>query len=912
MKYIILEFLKKATALFTSAFMAMTGGIFAEKEPSEPERPSANSVTAYSEENADYSLTVDVEDEIHDISDLLFGIFFEDINFAADGGLYAEMVVNRSFEFTEIAANDALYGWNTVGGASAEVRTNAEDSLNANNPNYLVLSNSGDTPAGIGNVGFLDGMAIKENAKYNFSVYAKGIDGYNGGITVRLCSGGEAVAEGRINAVTSDWQKYELSFVSDKTDFENATLQVLADKGSVALDMISLFPDDTFKDRKNGMRKDLGEMLEELEPKFLRFPGGCVIEGYDYETLYNWKYSIGTGDDGLPLEFEGRYGDVAARKQGINLWTNVAATDDPYPCFMTYGLGFYEYFQLAEDIGAIGVPVINCGIYCQMRGKGPVDMNTAEFKQYVQDMHDLVEFCRGDETTVWGKVRVSLGHPEPFELKYICIGNEQEGEVYFERYQVFLDSFNAAKAENPELYEGIELIYSAGASDGTHGDNYLKSYEYAKDKLGDSAAAEDFAGATDQHYYNQPEWFLQNADYYDEANYKRAVAEMTDTIYGGGIQVFLGEYAARSNTLKAALAEAAYMTGLERNGDIVRMAAYAPLFGNLTATHWSPDLIWFNNHQVTGSISYYMQKLFSVNQGSKLLSSKLDGAKVEQKPLSGRVGVGTWYTSAEFDNVKVIDNKTGRILGSDKFSLPLNFWWNWEDVIDSGDFEIKNGKLVQTNVWMPYVETGKVAYFGFNEWSDYTYTVEATKLEGDEGFIIPFAVKDAQNCWFWNIGGWGNTISCLQEIENGAKTKMLETQKPCVIETGKTYELKVVVSGTTVKCYIDDVLYVDFDTAHEAESEAYQVASTDENGDIIIKLVNVTETSKVFAIDLGGAEVESTAIINQVAGDSLGNDNILGAKEDCIMEEFTVSGVSDKFNYTVPQYSVRSIRIKRG
>lgn len=910
MKYAIYQVLKKILAVLTSAFMAATGGIFAEKEPDEIERPAANSVTAYDSAAADYSLAVDVEDEIHDISDLLFGVFFEDINFAADGGLYAEMVVNRSFEFTELAANDALYGWNTVGGASARVEAGAEDALNENNPNYLVLSNSSNAPAGIENVGFLDGMAIGENAKYNFSVYAKDLDGC-GGVTVRLAVGGETVAEGRIEALTADWQKYELELTAGKTDFENTTLQVLIDGGSAAFDMISLFPDDTFKGRENGMRKDLGKMLEELEPKFLRFPGGCVIEGYDYETLYNWKNSIGTGPDGLPLEFNGGYGDVAARKQGINLWTNVAATDDPYPCFMSYGLGFYEYFQLAEDIGAIGVPVINCGIYCQMRGRGPVDTNSDEFKQYVQDMHDLVEFCRGDESTTWGKVRVSLGHPAAFELKYICIGNEQEGEVYFERYQAFLDSFNEAKKQNPKLYEGIELIYSAGASDGTHGENYLKSYEYAKEQLGNSYIAEDFAGATDQHYYNQPEWFLKNTDYYDEANYRRSVDEMTDTPYGGGIQVFLGEYAAKSNTLKAALAEAAYMTGLERNGDIVRMAAYAPLFGNLTATHWSPDLIWFNNHQVTGSISYYVQKLFSNNAGSKLLSSTLDGAKVEQKPLSGRIGIGTWYTAAEFDNVKIVSNETDKTLGSDKFSLPLNFWWNWENIYDSNDFEIKNGKLVQTNTWMPYTETGMVAYFGCDDWSNYTYTVEATKLDGDEGFIIPFAVKDSQNCWFWNIGGWGNTVSCLQQIENGAKSKILDTEKPCVIETGKTYNLKVVVSGTEVKCYIDDVLYIDHDTASNAEAEAYHVVSTDKNGDVIIKIVNVTETSRVFAVDLNGASVKSTALINQVAGNSLANDNILGAKEDCIMEEFTASGFSDKFNYTVPQYSVTCIRLEK-
>ena len=260
MKYVILNFFKKIIAVITAAIMTAAGGIFSEKEPAEPERPETNSVTDYSEENADYSLTVDVEDEIHDISDLLFGIFFEDINFAADGGLYAEMIVNRSFEFTDIAVNDALYGWSTVGNADAKVMSN--DSLNANNPNYLVLSNGNSAPSGIENVGFLDGMAIEENKEYNFSVYAKGLDGYDGAITVRLSVSGETVAEGKIDSITSDWQKYEISLVSSKTDFENTTLQVLIGNGSVALDMISLFPDETYKGRENGMRKDLGEMLE--------------------------------------------------------------------------------------------------------------------------------------------------------------------------------------------------------------------------------------------------------------------------------------------------------------------------------------------------------------------------------------------------------------------------------------------------------------------------------------------------------------------------------------------------------------------------------------------------------------------------------------------------------------------------
>lgn len=907
MKYALVSFLRKAVAAIVSFFTAVLGMIFPSQEPPVI-IPDANTVAAYDASVADYSLDIDAGNELYDISDLLFGIFFEDINFAADGGLYAEKIVNRSFEFTQIASGDELHGWSSVNGAELTVAKNADDKLNENNPNHLVINNTNAVFAGVQNRGFLDGIAVEAGEKYNVSFYAKGLDGYGGKVYVKILCGDAVLGQGEIASVTDEWQKYEVTLEASQTAYNGVTVAVLIDNGSVAFDMISMFPENTFKNRKNGMRKDLGEMLEALEPKFLRFPGGCIIEGYDAETAYNWKDSIGVGRNGEPLEFGGTYGDVAARKQGTNLWTNLSMTDDPYPSFMSYGLGFFEYFQLAEDLGAVGVPVINCGLYCQMRGQGPVDMYTPEFEQYLQDMLDLVEFCRGGADTKWGKVRVALGHEEPFELPYICIGNENEGQVYFERYQAFLDTFNAAKAENPELYEGIELIYSSGAFDATHGENYLPSYEYAKEQIGGNAA--DFAGATDQHYYNEPEWFLKNTDYYDPENYSRDVDGMTDSIYGGGLKVFLGEYAARSNTLKAALAEAAYMTGLERNGDIVRMAAYAPLFGNLTATHWSPDLIWFNNHQVTGSISYYVQKLFSTNTGTALLESKLNGALVEQKPLSGRVGVGAWYTVAEFDNVLVTDNKTGETLYSDNFAVNT-FAWNWNKAND-GKITVKNGTLINDATDMPYSLTGSVAYTGYDEWTDYTYTVEATKVSGNEGFIIPFAVKDHDNCWFWNIGGWDNTVSCLQQIENGIKSgKIIGTAKPFTAVEGKTYELKVQISGTNVKCYIDGELYVDFDTASKAEAEAYHVVSTDENGDVIVKIVNVTDSSKTVAVSVDNADVASTAKVSQVAGDSLANDNILGQPEDCKIEEFTVSGFGNRFNYTVPRYSVTVIRLQR-
>lgn len=910
MKYSILSFFRTVIATLTAFFMTLTGFFGSNKDPNE--EVIANQLTAFNTESADYSLNIDANEKIHDISELLFGIFFEDINFAADGGLYAEMVMNRSFEFTEVAADDELHAWSTVGNASCSViKNDSKNYLNENNVNFLAIKNDTSEKAGIENRGFLDGMSIVKDEHYNVSFWAKAPDGYGGKITAALSVNGERIAEASVSLVKSSsvWHKYELSLTSSVTAHEGVTLQILTDMGEVYFDMISMFPEKTFKGRENGLRNDLGTMLEELEPKFLRFPGGCIIEGYDEANAYDWKDSIGVDKNREPLLFNGTYGDVAARKISTNLWTDLFATEDRNPSFMTYGLGFYEYFLLAEDIGAVGVPVLNCGLYCQMRGRGPVEMYTPEFQRYIDDMLHLVEFCRGDESTTWGKVRIAMGHEAPFELKYICIGNENEGEVYFERYSAFLDAFNAAKAENPELYEGLELIYSAGTADGTRGGMYLPSYEYAKNELIEMGSTDisDFAGATDQHYYNDPIWFLKNADYYDEENYKRDFNGMTDSIYGGGINVFLGEYAAKSNRLEAALAEAAYMTGLERNGDIVAMAAYAPLFGNLTATHWSPDLIWFNNHQVTGSISYYAQKLFSVNQGTAVLQHDFTGAKIEQPAISGKVGVGTWYTTAEFDNLKVTDNNTGKTLGEDKFSIK-NFCWNWITPTD-GDWKIKNGKLGQTTTEMAYNNTGSVAYFGDDTWSNYTFTVEATKTGGAEGFLIPFGVKDTENNYFWNIGGWGNTRSAVQQVENNIKTEFLATGNDFTVETGRTYEIKLEVSGTVVKGYIDGVLQFEHDFANAAYAETYTVVSTDESGDVIIKLVNTTGETKTTAVNLGDAEFSQKATVQQLKGDSLNNDNILGAEEDCKIEEFEIDGVSSSFNYSLPAYSITVIRI---
>ena len=902
----ITELFRRALAAFMSILMCL--GIIPGKNINTGE---ANMITDYDTQKSDYQLSVDAGEQLYDISDLLYGIFFEDINFAADGGLYAEMVANRSFEFGSLAKGDEYYRWSDVGSSKNEVVVGDKDGgLNANNTNYVVVDNTSNAPAGIQNSGYLEGMAIKKGANYYFSVYAKGIDGYTGSVTVKLVAGDTVAASAVIPAVTQEWEKYEVALVSDTEATQNVYLQVLIENGKAAFDMVSLFP-ETYKG--HGMRADLAEKLAELQPKFIRFPGGCVIEGWNKETAYSWKDSIGVGEDGLPLEFNGKYGDVAARKYGTNLWTDIAATDDEYPDYMSYGLGFYEFFVLAEDIGAIGVPVITAGLYCQMRGRGPVDMNSDEFKGYVQDMVDLIEFCRGDENTTWGKVRASLGHKEPFDLKYIGIGNENEGEDYFVRYEAFLKRFLEEKEKNPELYEGLELIYSSGAADGTHSTNYFSSYVNAKNYIDKNGITiDEYAGATDHHYYNDPSWFLENADYYDSDNYKRDSEHMTDTLYGGAIGVFLGEYAAKSNTLKAALAEAAYMTGLERNGDIVKMAAYAPLFGDTTASHWAPDLIWFNNQTSFGSVNYYVQKLFSTNQGSALLSSKLSGAEIPMSDLGGKVGLGTWCTAAKFDNVKVVSNETGRTLGCDNFSIH-NFWWNWKK-LGGGSWEISGGKLVQPSVDYPgNTISGRSVMFGDDKWTNYTYTFEATKLEGAEGFFIPFLIEDENNMFLWNIGGWGNTRSALQRVRDGVKTDaLLGTVNDFRVEDGVSYKIKIEVNGCNIKGYIDGELQFDYTVDPGTNAEAYQVVSTDKSGDVIIKLVNVTGSNRTFAIDLAGmSSIGSTAKVYQVAGNDLSDENTLGDTQKCKMVEFTVDGVSESFNYTVPQYSATVIRISR-
>jgi alpha-N-arabinofuranosidase len=531
------------------------------------------------------------------ISPSMFGIFFEDINFAADGGLYPELVKNRSFEFSE-----PLTGWHEVLGFSkkgldppkGELSVRTENPLNPSNPHYLKVR-AYETGYGFWNSGFR-GIGVESGAEYRFSAYVR--SGGPKAIRFTLTDGsGHEVGSGKLEGFDDHWKRYE-TVVRTTATVQHAQLNIFVDEtGQVDLDMVSLFPVDTWKQRPNGLRKDIVQLLYDLHPGFLRFPGGCIVEGRQLATRYRWKTTVG---------------DIAQRQTIINRWNDEFDQRPAPDYFQSFGLGFYEYFQLAEDIGAQPLPILNCGMACQFNSSETAALN--QLDEYVRDALDLIEFANGPATSPWGKLRAQMGHPEPFHLTMIGIGNEQWGERYVERYKVFAA---ALKTQHPE----IKLVVAAGPlPSGEPFESMWSTWRTLK------------ADIVDEHYYMSPEWFLANTGRYD--HYDRS-----------GPKVFAGEYAAQTagmtrpdnrNNWKSAITEAAFMTGLERNGDVVQMASYAPLMAHADAWQWKPDEIWFDNLHSYGTPDYYVQKVFANNTGTRIV------------PVSPQADGGL-YTSASLD-----------------------------------------------------------------------------------------------------------------------------------------------------------------------------------------------------------------------------------------------------------------------
>ncbi len=846
-----------------------------------------------------FTLTATGE-ESYDISDNLFGIFLEDINRVVDGGLYAELIENRSFEYGSMAPTGGKHAWSADSSKNVtfDVIDGAADSscLNVNNTHYARVTNSANEPHGIYSTGFYKTIAVEKDAEYKFSFYARAVNGYSGKIYVSIESTSKTYAEGAIDAVSGEWHKYEVNVKATETSKTGLRAVVRLDAGTVDLDMISLFPKDTYKGRENGMRRDIAEIIEDLTPRFFRFPGGCIIEGQTLEYAYDWKASIGYG---LEFEINGEktVGDVATRPLQVDIWAGWDENDKPLtdnnPYYMSYGAGFYEYFLFCEDLDCEPIPVLNCGLSCQGRPhpSGPRP-GTEEFQRYIDDALDLVEFCMGDTDTEWGAIRAAMGHPEKFELHYLAIGNEQFGNEYNIRYAKFREAFNKAKEENPELYGDIKLIMANGLTSGST-DGW--------DAVAAAGGGTKLADSLDEHYYNEPTWFLMSENRYD--SYDR-----------NGPTVFIGEYAAKSNTSRAAIAEAAYLTSVERNGDIVELAAYAPLLANdsYSGWKWTPDMIWFNGTTVWGTPNYYVQKIYMNNQSDKIIPSELDGSNYSKlSSLTGRFGLGTWVTSAKFDDVKVVDNKTGDVLYSNDFSSGTKVEGS---TTVGGSFSVRDGALMQTNTGYPKNDvTGDVMYIGKTTWSNYTLTFKATKLGGGEGFIIPFAVKNSQNFFHWNIGGWGNTISALEFCESGGDRGLKSGQLPGTVKKftvrpNHEYEIKIVLNGYNIKGYIDNELMFDFDAA--SFRSIYSVIGEDEN-DIIIKLVNTSESKNTpIRIDISKISEFTGEVTAQkiMFGNKDAANNATSTPIKIREEKIEISPI---FDYTITKYSMVVIRIPK-
>lgn len=537
----------------------------------------------------------------------MYGIFFEDINYAADGGLYGELVKNRSFEFP-----DALMGWKAFG--KFEVKN---DGPFERCPHYVVLNYSGhnDAATGLQNEGYF-GIGIDKDEEYRFTVWAKTVSG-DANVEVSLVDEStmeehQEFATAELKVSGNEWKKYELILKSPKT-VQKANLRLLLKgKNGVALEHVSLFPKHTFKDRENGMRSDLAQALYDLHPGVFRFPGGCIVEGSSLEQRYQWKNSIG------PVE---------NRPLNGNRWLstfNYRLFPDYY---QSYGLGFYEYFLLSEDIGAEPLPVLNVGMACQFQNQNDPSAHVAvkDLQPYIQDCLDLIEFANGDVNTTWGKKRAEMGHPAPFNLKFLAVGNEQWDDLYYERLRPFVKAIKAK-------YPNIKLIGTSGPD--SEGEMFEKGWKAMKELKAD---------LVDEHFYRDEHWFLSHGLRYEGYDRK-------------GPKVFAGEYACHGkgkkwNHFETSLYEAAFMTDLERNADVVDMATYAPLFAHVDGWQWRPDMIWYDNTRMFKSVSYYVQQMYACNKGTNVLLLTMNG-----KSVAGQEGQDGLFASA------VVDKKKGEII----------------------------------------------------------------------------------------------------------------------------------------------------------------------------------------------------------------------------------------------------------
>ena len=739
----------------------------------------------------------------------LYGIFFENLNHAADGGLYAEMVQNRSFEFCAVdnPSYHPLMAWEKIEKKYSRMQWWIQDShpYSRRNPHYLVceIFETG-MGAGVRNTGFTPGMYLQKGEKYRFSCLAA-TDG-RGELPLRIVlENDEGRNLGQADIVVSNgtvWNHYEAAITAQETTTAGNLSIYIEAVGRLYLDMVSLFPQKTFMQQRNGLRADIATLLADLKPRFMRFPGGCLvhdgsINAEDRDSLYRWKNTIGVLEE---------------RPARRNNWGYN----------QTLGLGYYEYFCFCEEIGAKPLPVLPAGYDPHHQRKVPFD----QLDEWIQEALDLISFANDDASAQWGRIRCELGHPEPFGLEYIGIGNEEVGEGFFERYPYFHKAIK-------EKYPDIQIIASSGP--------FAAGGEYEK---GWNCARRNHADLVDEHYYMAPEWFLANHHRYDSFDEKDP-------------RVFLGEYASWGNTWYNALIEASYMTGMERNSEKVGLACYAPLLCNVNYINWKPDMIWFDNHQAYGTANYYVQKLFINHQGDDRIELEMtgidDSVTIQDDPKGG-FGLRTEPdTVVRYSQIMIEDIQNGTIWKDSEVYFVGD---NVEQYISADP----DARVVTEDILLHTVES-----------DHYIITVKGEMLYGRRGFMLQYGNRDEKNRYQWEIGGWQNMDSALTQDIAGRNSCL--TQSSFTVAADREYELKLEIEGRHLRAYIDGELIHEIHHAPVKIEPLYTAASIDrQSGDVIVKLVNVQKRPIDTVLHIEGIEqAKGTAYI--MSGFALKDEN---------------------------------------
>ncbi|MFT3786923.1 MAG: alpha-L-arabinofuranosidase C-terminal domain-containing protein [Tepidisphaeraceae bacterium] len=804
------------------------------------------------------TLTVAVDKPGVAISPSLYGIFFEEINFAGDGGIYAEMLRNRSFE----EPGDAPASWTLAlgEGASGKLSVERKTGEGFNHARMIMTANAGSTGrVAAFNEGFW-GVNVQKNGKYRFSIAATSSDVQALRVSLENRAGSVYTSQDiKLAPATGDelpLQSVELT--SDSSD-PNARLVIsFTGAGSVSVDFASLFPLDTYAGRENGLRKDLVEKLKGLKPAFMRFPGGCWVEGETMATASRWKRTIGP---------------VQSRWTQPNLWGYQSNN----------GLGYHEYLQMCEDLNTDALFVINCGM--SHRETVPMD----QMAEYVQDALDAIEYAIGPADSKWGSLRAKAGHPEPFKLRYIEVGNENGGPRYNERYALFYD---AIKKAYPDI-KIISCVWGGRAN---------------------SRALE----IVDEHYYDTPQFFFREFNHFDK--YDR-----------NGPKVYVGEYAVTrgsgAGNLIAAVGEAAFMIGMERNSDVVAMASYAPLFTHVNGKRWNPDLINFDNARSYGTPSYHVQTMFGHNRGDTVLPVELTPSAADANPAKlpqrGAAGLATWQTQAEFKDFKVTDlqGKTlyettfensegwrgvGRV-GQDGTPLPPT-------AIAQGQADGRGRRggpwVVRDGMLVAQANNNATANVGDRAWTDYSVHVKARKTGGNEGFIVQSRVEDNDNYIWFNVGGWGNTHTGIERSRDGDR-KQIGPGANFTVEPDRWYDLRLDVKGDKIEGYVDGKLVCSATDDSKPAPRLFAGASRDAaSGDVIVKVVNGSNEPKPLTVKLNGATgVGSTATATVLTGQP-DDENTLDTPTKVSPKTQTIEGLTaNGFDHTFPACSVTVVRI---